>query len=93
MQTTQLVATRTHFAYERTYITMSKDIAISDDVYQRLVRMKGDRSFSEVIEAHLETGRDLADVAGEGIFVPDTHEDVKANTRTLSDGTAERLDE
>ena len=84
---------QTYFAYEYTYITMSKNIAISDDVYRRLAREKGDRSFSEVIEDHLETGRDLADVAGGEIFGPDTHEHVQADIRALSDGTAERLDE
>jgi len=43
---------------------MSKNIAISDDVYRELSREKGDRSFSEVIQDHLEARRQLADVTG-----------------------------
>jgi predicted CopG family antitoxin len=72
---------------------MSKNIAISDDVYRRLKREKGDRSFSEVIEAHLESGGKLADVAGQQIFDADTAAAVKEDIATLSEGTIERLDE
>lgn len=72
---------------------MSKNIAISDDVYRRLKREKGDRSFSEVIEAHLESGGKLADVAGQQIFDADTAAAVKEDITTLSEGTFERLDE
>lgn len=72
---------------------MSKNIAISDDVYRRLKREKGDRSFSEVIEDHLESGGNLRDVMGLGIFDPGTFESVKDDIGTLSDGTLERLDE
>jgi len=90
---TRLSAMRTYFAYEYTYTTMSRNIAISDEVYQKLAREKGDRSFSEVIEDHLESGHDIADVAGEGIFGPDTHEEIKADIRSLSEGTIERPNE
>ena len=69
---------------------MSKNIAISNEVYRELAHEKGNRSFSEVIEDYLEASRNLADVAGEGIFDPDTHEDVKADIRSLSEGTTER---
>ncbi|ERH01554.1 MAG: hypothetical protein J07HN6_01108 [Halonotius sp. J07HN6] len=73
---------------------MSKNIAISDEVYRRLKREKGDRSFSEVIAAKLESGGDIADVAGQGIFDPETHEAVREEIERLSDGTLERtLDE
>jgi predicted CopG family antitoxin len=51
---------------------MSKNIAISDDVYRRLKREKGDRSFSEVIEEHLDRGGRLGDVTGQEIFGPET---------------------
>lgn len=44
----------------------SKNIAISDDVYRKLKREKGKRSFSEVIEEKLESGRRIADVTGIG---------------------------
>ena len=60
---TRLSAMRTHFSYEYTYTTVSRNIAISDEVYQKLAREKGDRSFSEVIEDHLELSHDIADVA------------------------------
>jgi len=55
------------FAYEYTK-SMSKTIADSDEVYRKLKREKGDRSFSEVIAAHLESWGQLADVTGQGIF-------------------------
>jgi predicted CopG family antitoxin len=72
---------------------MSKNIAISDDVYRRLKREKGDRSFSEVIEAHLESGGKLADVTGQEIFEAGTYESVKDDIGSLSSGTLDRLDE
>lgn len=72
---------------------MSKNIAISDDVYRRLKREKGDRSFSEVIEDQLESGGKLADVTGQGIFEAGTYESVKDDISALSSGTLDRLDE
>ncbi len=71
---------------------MSKNISISDDVYRRLQREKGDRSFSEVIEAHLDSGGRLEDVSGQEIFDAETIENVKADIRDLSDGTLDRID-
>lgn len=70
---------------------MSKNIAISDEVYRKLKREKGDRSFSEVIESKLESGGRIADVTGQGIFKPGTHEDVKADIGRLSEGTLDRV--
>jgi len=72
---------------------MSKNISISDDVYRKLKREKGDRSFSEVIEDRLEAGGKLADVTGQGIFEEGTHERVKEDIGRLSEGTLERLDD
>lgn len=72
---------------------MSKNISISDDVYRKLKREKGDRSFSEVIEEHLETGGKLADVTGQEIFEERTHERVKEDIGRLSEGTLDRLDD
>lgn len=71
---------------------MSKNIAISDEVYRRLKREKGDRSFSEVIAAHLESGGTLADVSGQGIFDEETADAVKKDIQSLSEGTIDRLD-
>ncbi|WP_247731490.1 antitoxin VapB family protein [Halovivax limisalsi] len=72
---------------------MSKNIAISDDVYERLKREKGDRSFSEVIEDRLEDGGRLSDVVGAGAL---DHEAISAASdeiERLSRGTRSRLDD
>ena len=71
---------------------MSKNIAISDEVYRRLKREKGDRSFSEVIEAKLDSGGTLSDVTGQQILDPDTYEKVSEEIERMSGGTMERLD-
>ena len=70
---------------------MSKNIAISDDVYRRLKREKGDRSFSELIEERLDRSGQLADVTGQKIFDPETHKQVSEEINKLSVGTLERL--
>ena len=70
---------------------MSKNIASSDDVYRRLKREKGDRSFSEVIEDHLDQGGRLGDVTGQKIFGPETYDQVSKEIGQLSEGTVERL--
>jgi len=72
---------------------MSKNISISDDVYRKLKREKGDRSFSEVIRDSLEAGTRLADVTGAGVLDPETQEDVKSDIEELSQGTLSRLDD
>lgn len=72
---------------------MSKNISISDDVYRRLKREKGDRSFSEVIEERLEAGGTLAEVSGQGIFEAGTHEAVREEIRGLSEGTVDRFED
>ena len=70
---------------------MSKNIAISDEVYRRLKREKGDRSFSEVIADTLDSGGGLTDVTGQQILDPETYDDVDAEMERLSDGTLDRL--
>lgn len=72
---------------------MSKNISISDEVYRRLKREKGDRSFSEVIEDKLASGGSLSDVTGEGVLEPGTYEAVRDEIERLSDGTMDRLDD
>jgi predicted CopG family antitoxin len=70
---------------------MSKDISISDDVYRRLKREKGDRSFSEVIADKLDGGGEIADVTGQGIFDAETPNEVAGKIERLSEGTMDRV--
>ena len=70
---------------------MSKNISISDDVYRRLKREKGDRSFSEVIAEKLDGGGQIADVTGQGIFDAETPAKVADEIERLSEGTMDRV--
>ena len=72
---------------------MSKNISISDEVYRKLKREKGNRSFSDLINARLEGSGKLADVTGDQVLDPETYERLKTDIRSLSDGTVERLDD
>ena len=71
---------------------MSKNISISDDVYERLRKEKGDRSFSEVIADTLDSEAKIADVTGQQLLDPDTYEEVIEEIERLSEGTIDRLD-
>lgn len=70
---------------------MSKNIAISDEVYRRLKREKGDRSFSDLIADTLDEGGQLADVTGQQVLGSETYAEVDAEIGRLSDGTLDRL--
>lgn len=72
---------------------MSKDIVISDDVYEKLKREKGDRSFSEVIADHLDSGGRLEDVAGQQVLDPDIVESVTDDIDTLSEDPLDRAND
>lgn len=72
---------------------MSKNISISDEVYERLKREKGDRSFSEVIADKLDEGGKLADVAGECVLPVDVLDDVDTQIEGATEGTMERIDD
>ena len=72
---------------------MSKNIAISDEVYRRLKREKGDRSFSEVIAERLDSGGRLADVTGQRILDREAAEEATATIERMSEGTLDRLDD
>jgi predicted CopG family antitoxin len=65
---------------------MSKHIEVSDEVYERLKREKGDRSFSEVLAAHLDKGTRLSDVAGEQVLESKTHREASEEITQLSEG-------
>lgn len=70
---------------------MSKNIAISDDVYRRLKREKGDRSFSELIAERLDTSARLADVTGQDILDTASMAAARRDIEELSDGTLARM--
>ncbi|MFC6888138.1 antitoxin VapB family protein [Halorubrum trueperi] len=70
---------------------MSRNISISDDVYRRLKREKGDRSFSDLIADTLDEGGRLADVTGQQVLDPETYAEVDAEIERLSDSTLDRL--
>jgi len=72
---------------------VSKNISIADDVYERLSREKGDRSFSELIADTLEERTRLADVHGEAVLDPAAVETAREEIGRLSDGTLSRLDD
>ena len=66
---------------------MTKEITIADDVYRRLKREKGDRSFSEVIAETLDASGRLADVTGQGVLDPEVPETAREEIERLSTGT------
>ena len=72
---------------------MSKNISISDEVYRRLKREKGDRSFSELIAERLAGGGRLADVTGQQILSDEVYAAVRQDIDALSDGTLRRLED
>lgn len=55
-----------------THTRYSKNVSVSDDVYRRLKRERGDRSFGEVVAEKLDDGGEIADVTGQGIFDAET---------------------
>ena len=61
---------------ERSFV--SKEISISEEVYRRLERERGDRSIDEFLEELLDDRGTLADVTGQGVFDPGA--DVEGST-------------
>lgn len=72
---------------------MSKNISISEKVYRRLKREKGERSFSELIAERLDKGGRLADVTGQRILDREAAEEATSVIGRLSEGTMDRLDD
>lgn len=70
---------------------MSKNISISEEVYRRLKREKGDRSFSEIIADRLEAGSRLGDVTGRGVLNRESAAAASREIEQLSQGTLARL--
>lgn len=73
--------------------TMSKNIAVSDEVYRRRKREKGDRSFSEVIADLLDARSRLDKVMGQGVFDAEAIESARRDIEDLSHATLARLDD
>lgn len=72
---------------------MSKNISISDEVYARLKREKGDKSFSELISEKLDERNRLAEVTGQQILDPEIASEVDTEISRLSESTLDRLDD
>lgn len=72
---------------------MSKDISISDDVYDALKRRKRGRSFSETIREAMEQSGGLSDVVGKGAFSEIVIGEAKEEVERRIRGTLERLGE
>ncbi|KXA94677.1 hypothetical protein AKJ37_03310 [candidate division MSBL1 archaeon SCGC-AAA259I09] len=72
---------------------MSKNIAVSDEIYDRLKKEKKDKSFSRVIEEKLDSGGKITEVAGGNILDRKTMEKVKKDIEKGSRGTLERMED
>ncbi len=69
---------------------MSKNISISDDVYEWLKKVKGEDSFSSAIRK-LKKRRSLEDINGMNILVD--WEDTKREIKEMSEKEWERLED
>lgn len=72
---------------------MSKNIAVSDEIYERLKKEKEDKSFSEVIEEKLDSGGKIAEVTGSKILDRETMDKVKKEIERRSRGSLERMED
>ena len=72
---------------------MSKNIAVSDDVYKRLKREKKGRSFSELLRSKLDEKGTVSEVTGKKLLNRESFEEVKKDVEELSSGTLERMNE
>lgn len=72
---------------------MSKNIAISDEIYNKLKKEKDGKSFSEVIGEKIESGGKISDVAGSRILDRETMDKVKKDIREESKGSVERIED
>ena len=70
------------------YVPMSKNISISDDVYEWLKEIKGDDSFSSAIRK-LKNRDDLEEINGMNIL--ENWKKTKEKIREMSDKEWERL--
>ena len=75
------------------FILIRKNIAVSDEIYERLKKEKDGKSFSEVIEEKLDSGEKIVEVAGKNILDRETMEKVKKDIRKGSHGSLERIED
>jgi predicted CopG family antitoxin len=71
---------------------VSKNISVSDDVYEALKRRKQGRSFSETIREAVDASGQIADVVGQGVLPEGVLEGAEDEIQRLSGGTLDRLD-
>lgn len=72
---------------------MSKKIAISDKIYERLKKEKQDKSFSKIIEEKLDSGGKITEVTGNNVLDRETKEEVKKEIKKGSQGSLKRMEE
>lgn len=72
---------------------MSKNISVSDDVYEALKKRKRGRSFSETIRDAVDASGQISDVVGQGVLSDEPLAEVKEEIGRRSRGTLDRLDE
>lgn len=72
---------------------VSKDISVSDDVYEALKRRKRGRSFSETIEEAIEQSSGLSDLVGKGAFTEIGVAEAKQEVQDQTRGTLKRLED
>lgn len=72
---------------------MSKNISVSDDVYEALKKRKRGRSFSETIRDAVDASGQISDVVGQGVLSDELLAEVKEEIGRRSRGTLDRLDE
>lgn len=70
---------------------MSKTVTVSDEVYERLEREKGDRSFSEIIVDYLDARGNLTDVSGANVLDPDVIARTRDEIEHLGATTMDRM--
>ncbi|MBS3782662.1 MAG: hypothetical protein KGY68_08680 [Candidatus Thermoplasmatota archaeon] len=72
---------------------MSKNIAVSDEIYERLKKKKDGKSFSEVIKEKLDSGEKIVEVAGKNILDKEIMEKVKKDIKEGSRGSLGRIED
>ena len=64
---------------------MSKNISISDEVYEKLEREKDGKSFSDLIDEKIDSGGNISEVAGSKVLDRETMKNVKDEIREVKE--------